>query len=75
MSNTNLNSQYIDLIQQRHKLDRWFNKYLDLFSDKMTIVEKTDPSWKLYDTKAKVYGELIKNIQIMEYRMKRGNNV
>jgi len=75
MSNTSLTSQYIELIEQRHKLDRWFNKYLDLFSDKMSAVEKTDPAWKLYDVKTKTYADLNKNIQIMEYRMKRDNNV
>jgi hypothetical protein len=41
----------------------------------MSAVEKTDPAWKLYDVKTKTYADLNKNIQIMEYRMKRDNNV
>jgi hypothetical protein len=70
-----LTTQYNELIKERHKLDTWFNKYLDLFSDKMTALDKTDPTWKLYDSKSRAYSELNKNIKTVEYRLKRGLNV
>lgn len=75
MSTAELNARYAELVKERHKLDKWFNKYLDLFSDKMTTLEKTDPTWKLYDTKSRAYTEINKNIKTVEYLLKRGSNV
>lgn len=65
----------MELVKERHKLDRWFNKYLDLFSDKMSAIDKTDPTWKLYAAKYSVYENLNKEIKILEYKIKRGSNV
>lgn len=70
-----LSSRYMELVKERHKLDKWFNKYLDLFSDKMSAVDKTDPTWKLYDAKSKAYSDINKNIKTVEYLIKRGTNV
>lgn len=70
-----LTSRYTELVNERHKLDRWFNKYLDLFSEKMSCVDKSDPVWKLYDSKSKTYSEISKDIKTVEYLIKRDANV
>lgn len=70
-----LSSRYMELVKERHKLDKWFNKYLDLFSDKMSAVDKTDPTWKLYAAKYDAYENLNKDIKILEYKIKRDSNV
>ena len=66
-----LKSIYIDLINLRGKLDRWFNKYLDMFDEKMSSVPRTDPLWKLYHKKADEYSEVTQTIKTAEYFLKK----
>lgn len=66
---------YVELLQERTKMDKWFNKYLDGFSDKMTNAEKTDPMWKLYEAKTKQYSTINSNIRTAEFYLKRNSNV
>lgn len=70
---TSLSDRYAALLQERFKLDKWFNKYLDLFSDKMTISEKSDPVWKLYNAKSLAYSEVSKHIKTTEYFLREGS--
>jgi hypothetical protein len=39
-------------------MDRWFDKYLDMFDRKMNPEETDTPVWKLYKTKSREYSEL-----------------
>jgi hypothetical protein len=48
----------VALIKERTILDRWFDKYLDMFEKKMNMDETNTPVWKLYKTKSKEYSEL-----------------
>lgn len=57
----------LELVKESNILDVWFNKYLDLFSEKMTDSEKTDPMWKLYNSKFKVYQEIKETLKKVEY--------
>ena len=66
-----LNTIYIDLINLRAKLDRWFNKYLDMFDEKMNTVPTTDPVWKLYHKKANEYSDVVQTIKTAEYFLKK----
>lgn len=66
-----INSIYIDLINLRGKLDRWFNKYLDMFNDKMSTVNRSDPIWKLYHAKSDEYNDVIQTIKTAEYYLKK----
>ena len=49
---------YISLIKQRTVLDRWFDKYLDMFDRKMSTDNTDTPIWKLYKQKLNEYSEL-----------------
>jgi len=56
-----------DLTMQRNKLDRWFDKYLDMFDAKMDRAKRDDPVWKLYFQKFNVYCDLKQSIKTTEY--------
>ena len=66
-----LNSIYFELINLRGKLDRWFNKYLDMFDEKMNTSKRNDPVWKLYHTKSDQYNDVIQSIKTAEYYLKK----
>jgi hypothetical protein len=48
-------------------MDRWFDKYLDMFDEKMNSSERTDPVWKLYFKKFDEYCELKQSLKSTEY--------
>ncbi len=62
---------YIDLINYRSKLDRWFNKYLDMFDEKMNESKRTDPVWRLYNAKSEEYSDVNMTIKTAEYYLKK----
>ena len=62
---------YIDLVNQRSKMDRWFNKYLDMFDEKMNSVTRNDPVWKLYHAKSEEYSDVTQTIKTAEYYLKK----
>lgn len=62
---------YVDLVNMRAKLDRWFNKYLDKFDEKMNTVNRSDPLWKLYNAKFDEYDEVTQTIKTAEYYLKK----
>lgn len=62
---------YIDLVNLRGKLDRWFNKYLDMFDDKMNSSKRSDPVWRLYHAKSDEYSNVIQTIKTAEYYLKK----
>ena len=63
-------SIYLELVKERNKLDKWFNKYLDMFSEKMSDADKKDPMWKLYDAKSEQYSRIMTNIKTAEFYLK-----
>lgn len=66
-----INNIYIDLINLKAKLDRWFNKYLDMFDEKMSTVNNSDPVWKLYHSKSEEYSDVTQTIKTAEYFLKK----
>lgn len=62
---------YIDLLNHRAKLDRWFNKYLDMFDEKMNASNRFDPVWKLYNVKFEEYSDVNMSIKTAEYYLKK----
>lgn len=66
-----LKTIYIDLINLRGKLDRWFNKYLDMFDEKMNNSTRNDPVWKLYHAKSDEYSQVTQTIKTAEYYLKK----
>lgn len=71
--NEKLTSIYMDLVNLRAKLDRWFNKYLDMFDDKMNSSNTTDPVWKLYHAKSHEYSDVVQTIKTAEYYIRKNN--
>jgi hypothetical protein len=62
---------YMDLINEKSRLDRWFNKYLDMFDNKMNSSNRKDPVWKLYHAKAEEYSNLSSAVRTAEYYLKQ----
>lgn len=62
---------YIELVNSRSKMDRWFDKYLDMFDDVMNSRPQTDPIWKLYHKKSDEYSDLVQSIKTAEYFLKK----
>ena len=66
-----MKSIYIDLINLRSKLDRWFNKYIDMFDEKMNSSTRSDPVWKLYHAKSHEYSDVVQSIKTAEYYLNK----
>lgn len=69
--NEKLQKIYIDLVNLRSKMDRWFDKYLDMFDEKMNETNRSDPVWKLYHKKADEYSNVVQTIKTAEYYLKK----
>jgi len=61
---------YIELSSARTKLDRWFDKYIDMFNEKLERVDRNDPVKKLYNTKFDEYSKISRVIRVAEKYMK-----
>lgn len=61
---------YIELSNEKAKMDRWFDKFLDKFSDKLSSCDRSDPVKKMYNTKYDRYSQLSRVITIAEKYMK-----
>jgi oligoribonuclease NrnB/cAMP/cGMP phosphodiesterase (DHH superfamily) len=66
-----ITSIYVELVNLRGKLDRWFNKYLDMFDEKMNASTRSDPVWKLYHKKSDEYSDVVQTIKTAEYYLKK----
>jgi hypothetical protein len=62
---------YYDLINLKAKLDRWFDKYLDMFDEKMNSSTRSDPVWKLYHIKSEEYSDVVQTIKTAEYYLRK----
>jgi hypothetical protein len=60
-----------DLIKQRQKMDRWFDKYLDMFDRKMDPAKCDTPEWKLYHKKSEEYSTLNSLIKSADQYVKK----
>jgi hypothetical protein len=60
-----------ELASQQSKMDRWFDKYLDMFDEKMNYSQRTDPVWKLYFKKFDEYCELKQSLKTTEYFLRK----
>lgn len=61
------------LVQERKVLDKWFDKYLDMFDRKMDPSNPNTKIWQLYHSKTKEYSDLQQLIRTTnEYLRKIG---
>jgi hypothetical protein len=65
----------ISLIKERQVMDRWFDKFLDMFERKMSTEDTETPIWKLYKTKSKEYSELNSIIKSADIYINKFKNV
>ena len=62
---------HTDLVSERNKLDKWFSKFVDMFSENIGEAAVTDPVRVLYDKKYTEYSKISKVINIAETYLKR----
>jgi hypothetical protein len=63
------------LVKERTVMDRWFDKYLEMFERKMSTEDTETPIWKLYKTKSKEYSELNGIIKTADIYIKKFKSV
>ena len=65
-----INEIYIELSNDKQKMDRWFDKFLDMFDQKLTECDRNDPVKKLYNTKFEEYSKISRAMKLAESYMK-----
>jgi hypothetical protein len=63
------------LVKERTVMDRWFDKYLEMFERKMSTEDTETPIWKLYKTKSKEYSELNGIIKTADIYIKKYKSI
>ena len=63
------------LVKERTVMDKWFDKYLEMFERKMSTEDTETPIWKLYKTKSKEYSELNGIIKTADIYIKKFKSV
>lgn len=51
------------LVKERKNMDKWFDKYLEMFDSKMDPSSPHTPIWKLYHSKSEEYSTLLNLIR------------
>lgn len=62
-----------ELSNTKAKMDRWFNKYLDLYGEKLDTADRKDPIRKLYNSKFDEYSDVSRVLKVAEIYMKENN--
>lgn len=65
-----INDAFVKLSNEKAKMDRWFDKYLDMFDEKLSTCDRNDPVKKLYNTKFDEYSRLSRTLKLAESYMK-----
>lgn len=68
-SKVEMQTERQNLVISKMKMDRFFSLYLDKFGSKMDSDKTNTPIWKLYKQKMKEYGEIERNIKVLDYRI------
>lgn len=61
---------YVELSNAKFKMDRWFDKFLDRFSDDLDKIDRNDPIKKLYNSKFDEYSKVSRTLRVAEIYMK-----
>lgn len=62
-----INETHQQLYAELFKMDKWFNKYLDIFSEKMDYMEASHPVQKLYQLKLKQYSDINQAFKVVQH--------
>lgn len=70
-----LKQLHIELISKRMFLDKWFDKFIDVYDTKMTMSDRSSPVWKKYHQKFDEYETVVSELKVAEYYLKKIKNV
>ena len=65
---------YVDMSNAKIKMDRWFDKYLDMFDEKLATCDRNDPVKKLYNAKFDEYSRINHVIKVAQSYMNQNSN-
>jgi hypothetical protein len=65
-----VNEIYINLSNEKAKMDRWFDKFIDMFDEKLSHCDRNDPVKKLYNSKFEEYSKISRAMKLAETYMK-----
>jgi uncharacterized protein YacL (UPF0231 family) len=65
---------YVEMSNAKIKMDRWFDKYLDMFDEKLAMCGRNDPVKKLYNTKFDEYSHITRVIRVAQSYMNQNSN-
>ena len=65
---------YVEMSNAKNKMDRWFDKYLDMFDEKLATCGRNDPVKKLYNTKFDEYSNIARVIRVAQSYMNQNSN-
>lgn len=61
---------YVSLSNEKSKMDRWFDKFIDMFDEKLSDCDRNDPVKKLYNSKFEEYSKISRAMKLAETYMK-----
>lgn len=65
-----IKSIYVELTSTKAKMDRWFDRYLDMFNEKLETCDRNDPVKKLYNSKFEEYSKVARVLKVAENYMR-----
>jgi hypothetical protein len=66
---------FIELCNKRRFLDKWFDKFLDMYDTTMNKEDQSSPIWKKYYERFSEYELITSDIRHAEYYMNKVQNV
>ena len=60
---------YVEMTNVKLKMDRWFDKYLDMFDEKLSTCDRNDPVKKLYNAKFDEYSRVSHVLKVAQSYM------
>lgn len=70
-----LKTLYVQLLNKRSFLDKWFDKFIDTYDAKMTTSDRSSPVWKKYHERFSEYENLSSELKTAEHYLKKAKNV
>lgn len=67
-----INRIYIDLVNTKYRLSKWFDRFLDMFDEQLDQAKQSDPLRRIYNHKFEKYSEVQRTMKTAEYFMKKG---
>ena len=62
-----------DILRQRCKLDKWFDRYLNMFEEKLQTCKSTDPVKVLFKRKSDEYEHVNRLMRVVEFYLSKAH--